>query len=54
MSLMGYTETDVNTMAQTLLESAVVLRDIHNHDKLVTGLLEVWNFLDGMLEEGRI
>jgi hypothetical protein len=52
--LMGYTETDAHTMAQTLLEAAVVLRDIHNHDKLVTGLLEVWNFIDGLIEEGRI
>jgi hypothetical protein len=52
--LMGYTEEDATQMCQDILESAIVLRDIHNHDKLVKGLLEAHNLIDGLICEGRI
>ena len=51
---MGYTREDIDVMAGQVLEAAVFIRDGKYSDELVTGLLDVWNFLDGMLEEGRI
>jgi len=54
MSLMGYTEQDVDIMAGQVLEAAVFIRDGKYSQELVDGLLNVWNFLDGLLEEGRI
>ena len=52
--MMGYTTLEVETMAQQILEAAVFIRDGKYSDELVTGLLNVWNFIDGLIEEGRV
>jgi hypothetical protein len=53
MALMGYTEDNVDMMAQAVIESAVLLRDA-GHGKLSSILVDTHGFLDGLLEEGRI
>jgi hypothetical protein len=54
MSLMGYTEQDVDVMAGQLIEAACFVRDNGDNPQLVEGILQAWSFLDGMLEEGRV
>ena len=53
MSLMGYTEQDVDIMAGQVLEAAGIMRDLGDTGRMQE-LLKTWNFLDGLLEEGRI
>ena len=52
--MLGYTVNDIDVMAGQILEAAVFIRDGKYSQELVDGLLNVWDFLDGLLEEGRI
>ena len=54
MSLMGYTESDVDVMAGQLIEAACFVRDNGDNPQLVKGILDAWNLLDGLIEEGRV
>lgn len=52
--MLGYTEKDIDIMAGQVLEAAVFVRDGKYSQELVDGLVNVWSFLDGLLEEGHI
>ena len=53
MSLMGYTETDILDM-QYAIEEAVFYLPPSNHDTTRLNLQNAYDFLDGLLVEGRI
>jgi hypothetical protein len=52
--MLGYNKEDVDIMAGQLIEAACFVRDNGNQPELVKGILEAWNFLDGLLEEGYV
>ena len=53
MSLMGYEYEDVDIMAGQVLEAAVIMKNMGENQRSEE-LLKTWNFLDGLLEEGRV
>ena len=52
MALMGYTEEDVSEMLEAVKVAAFYLPP--SHDATKTQLIKTWDFLDGLLVEGRI
>lgn len=52
--MLGYTADEIETMAGQVLEAAVFVRDGNYSQELLDGLMNVWSFLDGLIEEGRV
>lgn len=54
MSLMGYTDTDVVNMLASLRIGIKYVPDNNSNQDIIKGINDAYDFLDGLLTEGRI
>ena len=54
MSLMGYTEEDVIKMLAALAVAKAYIPLNTSNDAVIEGIQETYDFLDGLLIEGRL
>jgi len=54
MSLMGYTDTDVVNMLASIRLAIPYIPDNNSNQDIIKGLNTAYDFLDGLVMEGRI